>query len=163
MKCRTLGIRLAQPFAAIDEAAADQFMASVLVRNVTASICDGPDPSWSVLVFYEDDPSGAASPAESIVTAPDDNRVVEVQPADREVIGADARLVDELKAWRAARASAEGLPPYCVAQNRSLEEIATRRPTSAEALGDVRGFGPARVQKYGSEIISLVASADGMR
>ena len=51
MKCRTLGIRVEQPFAAIDEAAASDFLASVKVRKVMAAMCERPEPSWSLLVF----------------------------------------------------------------------------------------------------------------
>ncbi|MHB8896042.1 MAG: HRDC domain-containing protein [Candidatus Geothermincolia bacterium] len=162
MRCRTLGIRVEQPYAAIDEDAADRFMESVSVRKVTASLCDMPDPSWSVLVFYDERPASVRSPrgateivADPAVEAPEGDGAPATVPGPAEL-----RLVEELKSWRAARAAREGLPQYCVAQNRSLEEIARVRPATQDALAGVKGFGPTRVEKYGPEIISLVTSGN---
>ncbi|HEU0115443.1 MAG TPA: HRDC domain-containing protein, partial [Thermomicrobiales bacterium] len=79
------------------------------------------------------------------------------QPAAGELDGA---LLAELKAWRRRRASADAVPPYVVAPDRSLEAIARAHPRSPETLERVHGFGPARVERYGDEIIALVQAAD---
>ena len=44
-----------------------------------------------------------------------------------------------------------------VFSNATLEEIATRRPTSPKALLAVSGVGPEKLQKYGEELLELVS------
>ncbi len=139
MKCRTLGIRIEQPFAAIDEAAAGEFLSSVRVRKVTAAMFEAGEPAWSVMVFYDEEAS-AEAPREP------------GSPTCEEM-----RISDELKRWRSARASVEGVPPYCVVQNASIEQIARERPRTRDELAAIKGLGPARLEKYASEILALVS------
>ena len=57
--------------------------------------------------------------------------------------------LERLHAWRRDRASRDAMPPYVVAHNSALEAVALARPATLEELGQVKGFGPARVEKYG--------------
>jgi ATP-dependent DNA helicase RecQ len=68
---------------------------------------------------------------------------------------ADQPLLDALKAWR-SRVSA-GKPAYTVAHNSTLQLIATLRPTSLDELETIRGVGPAFVDRYGEQVLALVA------
>ena len=61
-----------------------------------------------------------------------------------------------LKAWRLARARAEEIPAYVVFHNSTLEEIAVRRPTSLAELADVPGVGPAKLERYGEEVLAAL-------
>jgi superfamily II DNA helicase RecQ len=70
---------------------------------------------------------------------------------------ADQALLDALRRWRSDTARRDGLPAYIVAFNATLQEIAVRRPGSIEELGTVRGLGPAKLAKYGKEILEVVA------
>ncbi len=56
---------------------------------------------------------------------------------------------ERLRAHRAQMARARGVPAYVVALDRTLLEMATRAPRSAEELLGVFGMGPARVEAYG--------------
>jgi len=176
MKCRTVSIRLEQPFAAIDEAAASEFLEAVRVRKVTASMRQGAEPAWSVLVFFEEAPARATSvepglpgsvakgqPEEGRAVAGDETAcpVVTKDEAQIALSPSQEKLVTDLKAWRSQRASQDKVPPYCVAQNRSLEDIARAKPVTQEELAAIKGFGPARLERYGSEILSLVSSDNG--
>jgi superfamily II DNA helicase RecQ len=38
--------------------------------------------------------------------------------------------------------------------------MAVRRPKSPHALGEVRGVGPAKIDKYGERFLTLLRSAD---
>jgi len=71
----------------------------------------------------------------------------------------EAALLDRLHDWRRERASRDAVPAYVIAHNATLAEIARSRPRTAAELGQVKGFGPARVEKYGDEILRLVAGA----
>jgi superfamily II DNA helicase RecQ len=69
---------------------------------------------------------------------------------------ADAGLVESLRTWR-LRAS-KGKPAYTVAHNSTLESIAALRPGSLAELAAVKGVGPAFVDRYGDEVLGIVAS-----
>lgn len=70
---------------------------------------------------------------------------------------ADDALLSKLKLWRLARASAEGVPPYVIAHNTHLEEIATHKPTTKQQLQGLKGFGPRKVENYGDDIMRVVS------
>jgi len=66
-------------------------------------------------------------------------------------------LFAALRLWRRTTAIAEGVPSYCVAQNRTLMEIAVLKPSTPELLAGVYGIGPARLEKYGESILVIVS------
>ncbi len=66
---------------------------------------------------------------------------------------------EALKAWRLARARAEEIPAYRVFHNSTLEEIAGRRPRSLAELAAVPGVGPAKLERYGEEVLAALAAA----
>ena len=76
----------------------------------------------------------------------------------RRVVGEDP-LFDALRAWRTARAREQAVPAYVVAGDETLAAIAAARPSSLAALERVRGIGPAKVDRYGSDILAIVATA----
>jgi ATP-dependent DNA helicase RecQ len=65
-------------------------------------------------------------------------------------------LVESLKRWRLERAREDGVPPYVVFHDRTLLEIAGRAPDTLEALAQVPGVGPAKLDRYGSRVLELV-------
>ena len=48
------------------------------------------------------------------------------------------------------------MPPYVIASDRSLRDIALLRPDSPAALELAHGIGPSKVQRYGERIIAIV-------
>jgi DNA helicase-2/ATP-dependent DNA helicase PcrA len=72
---------------------------------------------------------------------------------------ADAALIEELKAWRLKRARADEVPAYVVFHDATLQDIATSAAASVEELAEVKGVGPAKLERYGDEIISLLTRA----
>ena len=70
--------------------------------------------------------------------------------------GADAELFAKLKALRGTIAREEQVPAYVIFPDRTLAEIAARRPRTLGALHDVRGVGPAKLEKYGERFLALV-------
>jgi DNA helicase II / ATP-dependent DNA helicase PcrA len=71
----------------------------------------------------------------------------------------DEPLFAALKAWRRERAKADGVPAYVVFHDRTLQEIARRRPDSVAALSAVSGVGPAKLERYGDELLATLARA----
>ncbi len=72
---------------------------------------------------------------------------------------ADDTLLEALRRWRRERAAADEVPAYVVAHDTTLAEIADLRPGSLPALRRVRGMGPAKLERYGSEILALIAES----
>jgi DNA helicase-2/ATP-dependent DNA helicase PcrA len=68
----------------------------------------------------------------------------------------DDPLYVALRSWRAERARQDGVPAYVVAHDQTLAAIVDAKPPSPAALRRVKGFGPAKVEAYGAEILELV-------
>jgi hypothetical protein len=70
----------------------------------------------------------------------------------------NAELYDTLKRWRNMICSESGQPIYMVANQASLQEIATYLPRTKKDLMQISGFGKAKAEKYGDEILEAVES-----
>ena len=67
-------------------------------------------------------------------------------------------LFDALRAWRSAEAKAQSLPPYVIFHDTVLREIAAVRPASLEELGEIKGVGASKLQRYGSRVLKVLGS-----
>ncbi|HXS58039.1 MAG TPA: helix-turn-helix domain-containing protein [Hanamia sp.] len=68
----------------------------------------------------------------------------------------NVELFDTLKRWRDMICGENGLPIYMVANLNALKEIATYLPFSKKDLTRLSGFGKAKAEKYGDEILDAV-------
>jgi DNA helicase-2/ATP-dependent DNA helicase PcrA len=66
-------------------------------------------------------------------------------------------LLEALQGWRRARSRTDGVPAYVIAHDAVLVSIAESRPGSETALEAVKGMGPAKVERYGKDILAIVA------
>jgi DNA topoisomerase-3 len=66
-------------------------------------------------------------------------------------------VVEALKAWRRAEAQKRRVPAFRILTDRTLTALASRRPRTEEELLAVSGIGPTIVNKYGREILGIVA------
>lgn len=81
--------------------------------------------------------------------------------ADDLVMGAaEQRLLAALKTVRTSIAREEHVPPYIVFSDRTLAELAVRRPRSLTALQNVRGVGPMKLERYGPRFLAAISQAD---
>ena len=65
-------------------------------------------------------------------------------------------LFEGLRAYRIEMARSQGVPPYVVASDRTLRDIALLRPTSIEELTLAHGIGQAKADRYGMDLIRVV-------
>jgi ATP-dependent DNA helicase RecQ len=72
------------------------------------------------------------------------------------VSAADQPLFESLRALRAALARAQGVPAYVIFHDATLRAIASQRPHSIEALGQISGVGSNKMQRYGDEVLAVV-------
>jgi ATP-dependent DNA helicase RecQ len=80
--------------------------------------------------------------------------------AEPDVLPAEAAsLFEALRALRSELARRENVPAYVVASDRTLRDIAMLRPRGLESLQLAHGIGPAKAERYGAQILAVVASA----
>jgi DNA helicase-2/ATP-dependent DNA helicase PcrA len=65
-------------------------------------------------------------------------------------------VFDRLREWRRLRAKDDGVPPYVVFHDRTLGEIAERAPSSLTELATVKGVGPAKLERYGADVLDVL-------
>lgn len=70
----------------------------------------------------------------------------------------DEVLWEALRAWRKATADAVSAPAFVVFTDATLLAIAEDRPATLDALARIPGVGPAKLGKYGADVLGVVAS-----
>jgi ATP-dependent DNA helicase UvrD/PcrA len=70
----------------------------------------------------------------------------------------DDPLYAALKSWRLERAKADELPAYVIFHNTTLAEIVRRGPRTIAELAGVPGVGPAKLERYGSDVLSVLGA-----
>jgi len=115
----------------------------------------------------------APAPAPSVRQAPASSSPVArpvVRHADRAPARSDAAdlpdlgpneiaLVGALRTLRTELARAEHVPSYCIFPDRTLVEMALRRPDSFDTLASVHGVGPAKLDRYGERFLAVIRLA----
>lgn len=108
--------------------------------------------------------TGSLSPQSSVLD-PKSSRpgssnpiVIREQVSDgEEPLDLDASaLFERLRKLRKQLADADHVPPYCVAHDRMLRDLARSRPRTLAALRQIRGFGPKNSAKYGPHFLAAV-------
>jgi len=79
---------------------------------------------------------------------------------DHAMLGAgDSALFDALRAERSRLAREQNVPAYVIFHDATLAAIATARPASLDALGEIPGMGRTKVERYGATVLAAVAAA----
>ncbi|MEO6684069.1 MAG: helix-turn-helix domain-containing protein, partial [Ginsengibacter sp.] len=68
----------------------------------------------------------------------------------------NGELYDSLKRWRDLIVEENSVPIFMVASHASLKEIAQYLPITKKDLMKINGFGKAKVEKYGDDILDTV-------
>ncbi|HWD84676.1 MAG TPA: ATP-dependent DNA helicase RecQ [Solirubrobacteraceae bacterium] len=101
------------------------------------------------------DPETIGLPDPSTLTPAKTKQKRRAEP-QTELSAQDAELLEVLRTWRFK--AADGKPAYTIAHNRTLETIASLRPTSLSELGEISGIGPAFIERHGPQVLALVSS-----
>ena len=72
-------------------------------------------------------------------------------------VSADEKLVRFLKDLRKKVAVKQGVPPFAVFQDPSLDDMALKYPITLEELSKVHGVGEGKARKFGKEFIDLIS------
>jgi ATP-dependent DNA helicase RecQ len=83
-------------------------------------------------------------------------------PADPEPAApppADPALFERLREWRSQVARRQGVPAYVVFHDRTLNELAARRPADLVELETLPGIGRSKLDRYGQAILDVIAAS----
>jgi ATP-dependent DNA helicase UvrD/PcrA len=72
-------------------------------------------------------------------------------------------VYDTLKRWRLETARAEEKPAYVIFHNSTLAEIVRRAPRTRQELAEVPGVGPAKLDRYGDELLAVLSAGAGAK
>lgn len=89
-------------------------------------------------------------PRAASVTAP-----VPETPADALRTGG---VFEALRLWRLAEAKGQSIPPYVIFHDSVLREIATLRPATLEELGQIKGVGASKLERYGRHVLGVLGA-----
>ncbi len=126
--------------------------------SVSAHLLSGRPPSRFLAELAE--PAAPDAPSDDVPKAlPADRPAVRRAPAPPASTIEIAALRERLRSWRAQRAKADAVPAYVIFSDATLHELADQRPQSGDDLLTIKGIGPAKLDKYGDELLALVVGA----
>jgi ATP-dependent DNA helicase RecQ len=68
-------------------------------------------------------------------------------------------LFEALRGLRLEISREEKVPPYVVASDRTLRDLALMKPKTLDELKLAHGIGDAKAARYGARLLAVVASA----
>jgi ATP-dependent DNA helicase RecQ len=76
-----------------------------------------------------------------------------------EVAAQDQNLFELLRAERTRLAKEQNVPAYVIFHDTTLASIAAARPGNTPALAEIPGMGASKIERYGTLILNLIATA----
>lgn len=70
---------------------------------------------------------------------------------------AGGALYDALREARCEISEREGVPPYVIFSNATLQDMAEKAPKNTEEFMSVTGVGSVKCEKYAKEFLSVIA------
>jgi ATP-dependent DNA helicase RecQ len=142
----------------------EDWVLSVLRRCVTAGWVSFSASERPVVLLTEEGRRVMMGQHEARLVLPRSAATSETRPSKRsvrreepeELDATGQALFEELRQHRLEIARREGVPPYVIASDRTLKDIARLRPTTAEALLTAHGVGKAKAERYGEAWIEVV-------
>ena len=104
-------------------------------------VVDTPDgPVWSIILIFEDEHH---------------RRKPEPLPA---LDLFDDEIYEALLDWRRHLAQKENLPEHFIMHNRTLRELALKRPSNIDELMLIHGIGDWKAKTYGDAVLKVIAA-----
>jgi ATP-dependent DNA helicase RecQ len=98
---------------------------------------------------------------ESITLRKDTIQAASSRPVVKTLVSdEDAPLLSALKAKRRALAEAARVPAYVVFPDRTLIEMAEKRPVDLDGMAQINGVGAKKLESYGAAFLAVIVGAD---
>lgn len=117
---------------------------------------DGQGAGAEALAAYAAAPRAAPAAAAKLTTGTARPLVDDGDAGASALDSEGATLLERLKEWRTAEARERAVPPYIIAKDAQLRDVALQLPATSEELRAIKGFGPAKVDTFGAAILALV-------
>jgi len=147
MKLKIFTIKFSNSENGFDDSAIQDFQAEREIIEVTEHFfVHERTPYLTVLLSYRD------------ISADEKRKPITKRRSDpRADLDEEEKITyDALRSWRAAKAKQEGIPPYVIANNKQLAKMIKLRADNKTALLKVDGFGEAKTEQYGTEILEML-------
>lgn len=72
----------------------------------------------------------------------------------------DEATFERLREWRLATSRDQDVPAFVVFTDATLTAIAESGPTTLQALADIAGVGPRKLELYGADVLTVLAGQD---
>lgn len=72
---------------------------------------------------------------------------------------ASEATIERLRTWRLERAREREVPAYVIFTDATMEALADALPRDAAELLAISGIGPDKIDRYGDELLALLAAA----
>ncbi len=72
----------------------------------------------------------------------------------------DEAVFERLRDWRTAQAKTQSVPAYVILADKTLKLISSIKPKDIRELGQVKGIGPQKLERYGEELLEELAGLD---
>jgi len=126
----------------------------LLLTSAGRAVMKGERPARLVL------PRDAADPVRPSAPGAYRGAAKRPMPAAPESFTPEAEaLFEKLRRLRLELARADSVPPYVVASDRTLRDVAVMRPRTLDDLLRAYGIGPAKAERYGSQLLAAVAAS----
>jgi ATP-dependent DNA helicase RecQ len=164
------GLMATKPFGAL-AGRSDDWLMALLRRLVTAGWVDftaGDRPTVLLTpagksVLFADGPVRLLLPPDQRARSRGKSgAAARSRPKQTDELGPEATSrFERLRAWRLELAKKEKVPPYVVASDRTLRELAELEPRTLDELTRVYGIGPAKAERYGEEFLRVLREGRG--
>lgn len=104
---------------------------------------------------YIKSPASFMMTEDHIYTEEDDTSII--SNAKGSGVAADETLVKLLKELQKSVAKKNGVPPYAVFQEPSLEDMALKYPITMDELKNIYGVGEGKAKKFGKPFVDLIS------
>ena len=116
-----------------------------------------PDPERHGALRFMDSARPVLRGEAPVTLRRDSIEKAERRPAVKALVSdEDAPLLSALKARRRALAEEQGVPAYVVFPDRTLIEMAERKPATLDAMAGISGVGATKLARYGATFLEVV-------
>ena len=105
-------------------------------------------------IEYIDNPTSFMMTEDHSYNKENDNAII---TNSKSSAAADEKLVKLLKDLRKRVATKQGVPPFAVFQDPSIDDMALKYPITLPELSTVHGVGEGKARKFGKDFVKLIA------
>ena len=150
-----------EPFFGIGKEKDDKHWMALIRQVIVAGLLKKEIEQYGVLKLTREGKDFLKNPGSFMMT---EDHVYEVE-SDQGIVSSakgtgavvDEQLMKMLKELRKKVAKENGVPPFVVFQDPSLEDMTLKYPTNLQEMSNVHGVGEGKAKKFGKEFVELIA------